>query len=452
MGRKILFSPVGGNDPVSSKTEHDGSMLHICRWYKPDEVYLYLSKEMVERHKADNRYVYCIEKLGELLEWKFDVHVIENPMLEEVQDYDIYYDEFRKYIAEIEDKMESDDILYVNIASGTPAMKSALLMMAIMSEKNIKAVQVTTPEKSIQEHSGKDKDYDPEYYWEINKDNDEDNNIDRCSEPKCPNLVDILKKNIIIRHLRAYDYSAAFMLGKEIRSSLTKEAYDLLDMAYARSQLDLERAAEISKKYKYKLFPIKKEKEKSLKTFEYILTLKLKIHRDQLADFMRAISPLLTDLFETILNVHCEIDINKYCKVNKGIKKWDVYLLQQSREGKDILDALNNEFYGNFKSGTAVSTSNLKPVLLEFLEEDDLKETVKEMRDIEEKVRNIAAHQMVSVTRKNLNKLLGKPVTIEKIFENIMILADACKMAKKDSTSWNSYDKMNEYIISKINS
>ena len=39
MGKRILFSPVGGTDPI--RNCHDGSMLHICRHYKPDIVYLY---------------------------------------------------------------------------------------------------------------------------------------------------------------------------------------------------------------------------------------------------------------------------------------------------------------------------------------------------------------------------------------------------------------------------
>ena len=44
--KKILFSPIGGTDPISNF--RDGAMLHICRIYKPDIVYLYLSKEMCE--------------------------------------------------------------------------------------------------------------------------------------------------------------------------------------------------------------------------------------------------------------------------------------------------------------------------------------------------------------------------------------------------------------------
>ena len=56
--KKILFSPIGGTDPISNF--RDGAMLHICRIYKPDIVYLYLSKEMCEFQKKDDRYRYCL--------------------------------------------------------------------------------------------------------------------------------------------------------------------------------------------------------------------------------------------------------------------------------------------------------------------------------------------------------------------------------------------------------
>ena len=57
MARKYLFSPIGNTDPI--KYLYDGSMIHICRYYQPDVVYLYLSKEMMENHKKDNRYLGC---------------------------------------------------------------------------------------------------------------------------------------------------------------------------------------------------------------------------------------------------------------------------------------------------------------------------------------------------------------------------------------------------------
>lgn len=96
MGKKILFSPIGGTDPI--KYDRDGSMLHICRHYMPDEVIMYMSKEIVENHKKDNRYVKSLELLGELMNHKFEIKVIEKPEFIDVQKYDIYYDIFKNEI------------------------------------------------------------------------------------------------------------------------------------------------------------------------------------------------------------------------------------------------------------------------------------------------------------------------------------------------------------------
>ena len=106
MGKKYLFSPIGNTDPI--KYLYDGSMLHICRYYEPDVVYLYLSKEMAENHKKDNRYVETLNLLGDFLNHKFEVHIIENPDMVEVQQYDVFYDEFRKIISEIEEQKEKE--------------------------------------------------------------------------------------------------------------------------------------------------------------------------------------------------------------------------------------------------------------------------------------------------------------------------------------------------------
>ena len=102
--RKILFSPLGKTDPISNK--HDGSMLHICRIYKPDKVYLYMSKEILQDHESDNRYVFCLEKLGELLNHNFEIEIIERPELVYVHKLDDFYEEFKRCLQEIERENE----------------------------------------------------------------------------------------------------------------------------------------------------------------------------------------------------------------------------------------------------------------------------------------------------------------------------------------------------------
>ena len=145
MGKKYLFSPVGNTDPI--KYCHDGSLMHICRHYKPDVVYLYLSREIAEIHRKDNRYVKSLELLGEFIHHKFDIRIVENNNMVDVQQYDVFYDEFRKIIREIEEEKDAEDQLLVNMASGTPAMKSALLVMATLAEYRFLPIQVSSPQK-----------------------------------------------------------------------------------------------------------------------------------------------------------------------------------------------------------------------------------------------------------------------------------------------------------------
>ena len=446
MRTTILFSPIGGNDPVSSATEYDGSMLHICRYYRPDEVYLYLSKEMVERQKRDDRYCYCIKQLGEMLNHNFNIHNIERPELEDVQLYDDYYDDFKKILKNIMEKMSDEDTLLLNVASGTPAMKSALLVLSVLSDNRMKPIQVVTPDRDINIHRGKDLDYDPEYYWAVNRDNEEGAE-NRCIEALCPNLTSILKKNIIIKQVQSYNYAAAFILAEEMRGELSEEVYRLLELAVARQQLNIAKVVALSNKYGFDVLPVKDSSKIIL--FEYALTLKIKIARKEYGDFMRAISPLISDLFEEILKVQCHIVVKEYCQKQKGVWKWKNSKLLSDAKGREILEVLKQEFRGDFRD-TAVMASNLKPLILYYSSDPKLKQSVEDMRNIEEKVRNLAAHEIVSITDERLGELLEQPITMKQIYSMIKNLVVNAKI-KITESDWNSYDSMNQLIVDALN-
>ena len=101
MSKVVLFSPVGGTDPISETNYRDGSMLHICRHYKPDVVFLYLSAEMVEKHKSDDRYRYFIKRLYEKFDKQIQIIPIEKVDLIDVSDHKFVYNflpEFDTYI------------------------------------------------------------------------------------------------------------------------------------------------------------------------------------------------------------------------------------------------------------------------------------------------------------------------------------------------------------------
>lgn len=184
LGKKVLYSAVGGTDPIANF--RDGSMLHICRIYKPDEVYLMMSQEISNHHRHDDRYRYCLNKLSEMINHKFNIHVIEYRDLTDVNMFDPVYECIAKDIESIRNNLNEDDILYVNVSSGTPAMKYCLQIISAVSDFNIIPIIVSTPTKKMNKHEEDKENYDFKDYWELNEDNDE-NEFE--TEPKKPRAV-----------------------------------------------------------------------------------------------------------------------------------------------------------------------------------------------------------------------------------------------------------------------
>lgn len=111
----ILFSPVGKTDPITNY--HDGSLIHICRKYKPEKVYLYLSQEMLNFHRLDDRYCRCLEWLQKKEKFHAEIILLERPDLVDVQVFDYFYDEFEQEVQKIQQENPEATILF-NVSSG----------------------------------------------------------------------------------------------------------------------------------------------------------------------------------------------------------------------------------------------------------------------------------------------------------------------------------------------
>ena len=436
---KILFSPVGGSDPI--RNGRDGSMLHICRIYKPDRVVLYLTGEMCRHREQDDRYRYCLKKLGEKLSHEFEIEeILDN--ITEVQEYDYFYDKFRQYINDITAKMEEGDELLLNVSSGTPAMKSALYVLSTLAEFRFKSIQVSTPEKG----ENPPKTNNGEGGWEEEWEHNEDNRLDqekesRCVEPESRNLVKLLKVNIIEKHLRSFDYTAALEVAKELEKHISPKAMTMLEQANERIQLNTECVNQIAKKIGYQPMPDKTKENCDL--LEYILLLKLKVERGEYADFIRAITPAVFELFYRILKVLCDIDIADYCvgKKSSGLK-WDEEKLKDT-EVEKILRAS----YSEFRVGPVYS-AHLKPLIKHFSKDQDVTEMVEDLRNTEEKARNKAAHTIVPITDERVSSWTGH--SAEELLEEIQELT-LLVVPGQDESIWDSYERMNDEIMKEIN-
>jgi CRISPR type III-A/MTUBE-associated protein Csm6 len=436
MGKRILFSPVGGTDPI--RYLRDGSMLHICRVYQPDVVYMYLSHEMMEHHRHDNRYVYSVEQLGKMLNHEFEIHLIERDEMIDVQQYDVFYRDFREVIRKIEKEMAADDELIINMASGTPAMKSALLVMATLAEYRFLPIQVSTPLKRLNAESEDRDNYDVEVNWELNEDNT-DSFENRCQEVRCFNLMKLLKLDMIKKHLGAYDYTAAKTVADEIRDEISEEAYHLIEIAAERVKLNRNKISQLMQGHSYDIFPVREGNKQ--KIFEYALVLQMKLQKEEYTDFIRGITPIVTDLLEAVLERQCNLKVSDCCTIRNKVMYWDLSKLSEH----ELLEVLDDEYSnkGGFKPGPVYSNV-LAALIRRRCSDLVLIQKVNEISQAEIAVRNVAAHEIVSVTDEWFTEQAGK--SAKEIFANIRFLMGKAGINVRED-QWKSYDQMNQFII-----
>lgn len=444
MNKTILFTPVGGTDPISSTNCRDGSMLHICRMYKPDKLIMYMSKEMLDYQKQDNRYRYCLDRLAKQQHRSMEYEVIERPELTRVHEFDYFYKDFRDVIEEIYREMDESDTLLLNISSGTPAMKSGLAVLQTLGEFPAKLIQVSTPEKRINEHIHKD--YDVELLWELDEDNEEPCE-NRCREINCPTLSKIKKEEIIKKHIKVYDYQAAYDVADTLPEEDTIRYKSLLYLASRRILLDFVGVDRAIKETGYQCLPVKTSSER--KYFEYALNVDVKRKRCEYADFVRSITPLVVDLFELILKKQCNVVVDNYCMFKKRhgevTREWSREKLQNTEVGKCL-----DTYYGNknkvFRMGNVYSDA-LQGLIEGMCQDKHLIQLVEDIRTVESRIRNMAAHQIISITDEKIQKETG--FTAGQIMDKIKALFAYTAISVKKEY-WDSYDILNDEILERI--
>ncbi len=395
---KVLFSAVGGTDPISNCK--DGSMLHICRVYQPDKVYLYLSKEMCAYHDQDDRYQKSLQLLGEDLHWHCEIKVIQDKEMEHVQIFDAFIAPFEQMLSEIRQKDKPKEIL-VNVSSGTPAMKSSLQMLSMLWN-DITAIQVSTPRKSLNKyHEDKDQ-YHLDIQWECNEDRKEGFE-NRCMVSDAKRLLDRIRIENIQKYIAEYDYEAAKMMAGTLSVKPSQEFVDCLDIAIARNRLDLYYVNNNRKKYDLQhwfLFT----GEREMQEYEYLLAMRIKLLKKQYADFIRDVTPIFYSFSEKVLEKSCGL---KFADIGKEQKSgaWNLSLKK--------LRMQNIKPQNNWRDYTFISSYVILSILQQKSSDKKVLDLMGKIRIVEQKVRNLAAHQILGVTAGWIKKQTGfEPIQI----------------------------------------
>lgn len=413
-------------------------MLHICRKYKPDCVMLYLSKEMVERHHRDDRYCDSLHRLAVHEGFSPEILVEERPELSEVQVYDFFFQEFRPLLLSLHSRFPEHRLI-LNIASGTPAMKSALYLLAAFLPFPVLPIQTATPVKAQNPRLEPHMEYDVDLYWECNLDNED--HIDRCREGRYENLNAQLQKVNISAHLRAYDYAAALAVAEPIRMLLSSRAVALLEAAKARVELNWR---SIKPEVKAEL-GLLGSNQRRIELAEYLLWLQMKQRRGDLADFLRGLTPGLFELLKLAAEEKAGYPLSSYCDSRgRFCRIW----LTKDVQGQELLTLL--EPPGRSLDGTFLISGHYAAILDKKCSAYAWTAPLLQLREIEEKVRNTAAH---TITRVDEKWLMDRGVVSSQ--EIVKLLKAAVQALNQDSgrnvsarlpVDWGAYDVMNRKI------
>mgnify|MGYP001024786712 CR=1 FL=1 len=440
----VLFSPVGTTDPITNC--RDGALLHICRAYRPREVWLYLSDEMLRYHQSDDRYLTCLNRLGEETGWSFRTRIIQRPGLIEVQRFDTFYQDFGELLRELRGEHPTGEIL-LNVSSGTPAMKSALNFLAGLSEGRMTPIQVSSPLRRSNPKREALRDFVAEDYWLCNEDNRPDFE-NRCEISETARLMEQVRIRAVCSHVRSMDYHAAQRLAEGC-PSVPETVRQMLQAACARVQLDLDTVTRLEAAGGFSFLRVRQRDLREL--VEYLLWLEMKEQRAEYADFIRGITPVIVDLLELHLKRVEKIDILRYCDLRrrKGAAGHTLTRkgLSQTPEGERLLEILDRNWVnsGGFKD--TIYTSVQLAVILEELAGPEDAALIHTLREVESKVRNFAAHEIISVTGETLMRRCGH--SAEEIMEMLWQLCRAagCRLPKETR---ESYRQMNQEICRRL--
>ena len=445
---KILFSPVGMTDPVSldipkdKGTYHEGALLQICRHYKPDLVYIYMSKESLELEKEDHRYLHGLELLKNDTGLTFEVKTIERPELVDVHIFDYFLDEYKNLLKEIRDE-HPDDEIFVNVSSGTPAMKSALQILAAATDLNVKPLQVSTANKS----ANNPRKCDIETEWKTNLDTSPES-PSRVEESSNKNLLFEFNKKLLISLIYNYDYHAARLLADRMQVFLSVEFRELLNAVVLRYDLKTEDAKKLFDKCGHS--NLMKNKDVAS---EYFMLLDLKVRKREYLDFLRALTPLVLEVFYDMTKKELKTDLTKYTDHPRNKYNWNNGKLRNS-----VLDGKfdqKSQYHNNprpMKGGTYPINYVLSwhiSNLAENLSNDGklVRRTIK-IREFEEKVRNLAAHTMTSFTKDEIKTKTGwsPEDAVKELHDYIMTYTSI----PVDKDTLTVYDEINKKLIALI--
>ena len=367
---KVLISAVGNTDPI--RNFHDGGLVHIARKYRPDKIIIVFSEELI-RKKDD------VEKVIRSIDSKYVPEIVyHEPIIlnNEVHIFDTMFEQFDAIIREYYTK---DDEFILNLSSGTPQIKSALFVLNRLSEINVKAVQVPSPENKSNVGVGHDDSEDIDVLIDTNMDNKQDY-VDRTIEDTSDKFKQGLMKKTLRDFIKKYDYKASLEIANQLPDfpglkDCRKKLQDIVD------SLDRQDVPQLLQK--------KKWSEEQKKVLNAYLTIDLQKERGNFSEGLIRIKNLTEFILEDYIENRYPGFLDNYMNESEknylGIHDYKKILQTKNRTLSDNIEPIlkmnktRNKVAHRLDSIKAEDLKELGPVL------KTLKGLVKEQYQLTEK-------------------------------------------------------------------
>ena len=380
---KILISAVGDTDPI--RNFHDGPLLHIVRVYRPEKIVLVHSERSLTKHDK------LVKALKSIKDYSPEI-IQDGGVLPDAKV--AIFDEMYDTVSSIVKKYISDDEIILNISSATPQIISAMFAVNRISDFNVTAVQVVTPQHKSNEGLRHDNQEDIDTLIETNLDNQSDYENRTLEDTGMKFSQDLTKRNLKAL-IDNYDYQGALELLRALKLPKKQESFS--NIKELRKKL-----TEISDTIKIQGMPDKIVKSKLLSNqAKSALNSYLNIDRNHkqgnIAEVLIRVKSLVEFILEDYLNNHF-LDVITYKEDGKPFLNASKYpeILKKFQENAKKRD---QEYHSGY-----LSLHGYIGILKFFEPNHDLLKHIYKIQEINQ-VRNQVAHSLQAFDRKNLKKV-----------------------------------------------
>lgn len=379
---KILISAVGDTDPI--RNFHDGPLLHIVRVYRPEKIVLVHSERSLTKHDK------LVKALKSIKDYSPEI-IQDGGVLPDAQV--AIFDEMYDTVSSIVKKYISDDEIILNISSATPQIISAMFAVNRISDFNVTAVQVVTPQHKSNEGLRHDNQEDIDTLIETNLDNQSDYENRTLEDTGMKFSLDLTKRNLKAL-IDNYDYQGALELLRALKLPKKQESFS--NIKELRKKL-----TEISDTIKIQGMPDKIVKSNLSNQAKSALNSYLNIDRNHkqgnIAEVLIRVKSLVEFILEDYLNNHF-LDVITYKEDGKPFLNASKYpeILKKFQEDAKMR---GQEYHSGY-----LSLHGYIGILKFFEPNHDLLKHIYKIQEINQ-VRNQVAHSLQAFDRKNLKKV-----------------------------------------------